>query len=622
MAAETARQEKDYATAEKQLRTVIALSPRFAEAYMNLGLIYELEDRREQAVPQFEKAALLKPQLTGAQFFLGVDDCKLGDAAQAIPHLQAATRAKPDLPEAWLWLATAQEMTGQTSQEVKTLQAGLRSNPQNIDLLYLLGHADEELGKSEVDRLQKAQPDSSYVEQLLAENYATSGYASVALLHLQNALRETPRRPGLHLEEAEVFLHAGNLQRAREEIAAELALDPHSLAARVRRGEIELLGGDVAAALSDWAEAMAVDAPRTEAILGLRQSGFGDASAEKLPTALRLQLDAMRSQIASRQGPARDLALTFLEVQAGSRPARIFTPTPAMGAGPSGPMCTPAQLAKWLADDQLEPVAACSFRLAASQIPLPLRLEVARAAFATGRPAQALKILEALPSGSASAAEARYWKARCYERLALAADLQLFQLDPDSYRAHEILGDLDVARGEDNQAIAEYQQALAQRPTLPNLHYQVGHLEWKVYKVEEARREFLAELRLNPRHAGTLLDLGNTYLYERQPDKALTYLHQVARLDPHYPDIHEFLGMAYSQLREYPRAEAELKIAVVTDKDGRIHYQLGRVYQALAMSAEAEREFSISDKLKHQSEQENVVRVQEIAAAEAALKPQ
>jgi Tfp pilus assembly protein PilF len=60
-------------------------------------------------------------------------------------------------------------------------------------------------------------------------------------------------------------------------------------------------------------------------------------------------------------------------------------------------------------------------------------------------------------------------------------------LDPDFYRAYEILGDLHVVRGEDAKAIEKYQKALAGRPALPNLHYQIGHLEWKLYEVQEAR---------------------------------------------------------------------------------------------------------------------------------------
>jgi tetratricopeptide (TPR) repeat protein len=245
---------------------------------------------------------------------------------------------------------------------------------------------------------------------------------------------------------------------------------------------------------------------------------------------------------------------------------------------------------------------------------------MARALFETGRTESAFAVLQNLPVAQADPAEALYWKARCFKNLALATYLRLFQLNPDSYRAHEVLGDLDVARGEDAKAIEEYRKALEVRPALPNLHYQIGHLLWKGYKVQEAREQFLAELAVNPVHTGALFDLGNTYLYERQPEKALQYLRKVSELDPRYPDLHQFIGMAYSRLTEYADAETELKLAAATDKEGSVHYQLARVYQALGKPAEAQREFAISDELTRESHQRNQERVQRVAAAEAALK--
>jgi tetratricopeptide (TPR) repeat protein len=620
-AAQQAQQQKDYATAEQEYRKVISLSPGFAEAYMNLGLVYELQSRRQEALAMFGRAVRLKPGLAGAQFFLGVEYCKLGDATRALPHLEAAVRARPDLPDAWSWLATAHEMLGQTPEEVKSLQAGLRSNPQSVDLLYLLGHSYEQLGKEAVDRIQQRSPNSTYVEQLLAENYATSGYPAVALLHLENALKDSPDRLGLHLEIGEVFLHAGNLKRAQEEMAAELRLNPHNLRARVRRGEVNLLNGDVAGAMADWSQAITVDPTRTEAILGVREFGLGDTAQEKLPPELRPRVEALRGQIESQTGPASRLALAFLDTQAGGAPIEsISEKSVESAAGKPSHVCTAKQVQAWLAEDKLESVASCSSGVLSAPFSRQLRLGVAHALFETGRPDRALRVLDSLPPAKADFPEVLYGRARCYKKLALATYFRLFELNPDSYRAHEVLGDLYAARGEEGKAIEEYQRALEKRPTLPNLHYQIGHLQWKVYKVQEARREFQAELALNPNHTGALFDLGNTYLYERQPEKALQYLKRVNELDPQNPDIHQFLGMGYTQLGRYSQAESELKLAAATDKEGKIHYQLGRLYQALGKPAEARREFSISDELNRESHRKNEQRVQRVAAAEAVLK--
>jgi tetratricopeptide (TPR) repeat protein len=588
---------------------------------MNLGLVFELQSRRPEAIAMFEKAVHLKPGLAGAQFFLGVDYSKLGDARRAIPHLEAAVHSRPNLPDAWSWLASAYQETGQTFRQVNTLQAGLRANPDSIDLLYLLGQAYEQLGKYAVDRIQQEDSQSTFLEQLLAENYAATGYLSVAMLHLQNALKESPDRASLHIALAEVLLHAGNLKRAEDEIAAELRIAPHSLRAMVRRGEVEFLRGDVPQALADWSQALALAPARCEVILGVRELGFGDTSQEKLPDELRAQLTQLRAQVESQSGPANQLALAFISTQEGATPVVAS----AADAGDSDATqsisaCTVPQIQTWLAADLLQMVAGCSTPILKQPLPTNLRLEIARALYETGLADRALAALGGMAPSQEDSPQALYWKSRCYNRLALAAYLRLFAVDPDSYRAHQVLGDMEDLRGEDSKAIADYEIALAKRPTLPNLHYQIGHLEWKSYKTEEARKQFQAELAMNPRHAGALFDLGSTYLREHQADKALVYLKRVYDLDSKYPDLHDFMGIAYSQLNRYAEAEKELKIAAPSDKDGSVHYQLARVYTALGKPSEAQQEFALSNQLLAATHRANEERVQRIAEAEAALK--
>jgi tetratricopeptide (TPR) repeat protein len=163
------------------------------------------------------------------------------------------------------------------------------------------------------------------------------------------------------------------------------------------------------------------------------------------------------------------------------------------------------------------------------------------------------------------------------------------------------MGDLESAKGNDGKAIEEYRAAIALKPSLPNLHYSLGHLLWKDLKVSEARVELEAELALNPRHPGSLDDLGDTYLLEHQPNKALPYLLRALAADSGNPDIHRDLGTAYSELRDYRKAEEHFKIAVSADRDGSVHYKLARVYQALGEKESAAREFALSTALNRES---------------------
>jgi tetratricopeptide (TPR) repeat protein len=156
-------------------------------------------------------------------------------------------------------------------------------------------------------------------------------------------------------------------------------------------------------------------------------------------------------------------------------------------------------------------------------------------------------------------------------------------------------------KGDDNKAIEEYRAAIAQRPTVPNLHYSLGHLLWKNLETAEAREEFDAELKLNPGHAGALHDLGNTYLAEHQPEKALPYLTRALASDASDPELHRDLGTGYQELRDYRKAEAEFTIAAVADADGSVHYKLARAYQALGEKQKAATEFALSAQMNRES---------------------
>ena len=163
------------------------------------------------------------------------------------------------------------------------------------------------------------------------------------------------------------------------------------------------------------------------------------------------------------------------------------------------------------------------------------------------------------------------------------------------------MGDLEAAKGDDAKGIEEYRAAVALKPSAPNLHYSLGHLLWKDLKVPEARVELRAELAVNPRHAGALNDLGNTYLFEHQPNTALPYLVKALEANPGNVDIHRDLGTAYSELGDYHKAEEHFKIAVANDHEGAVHYKLARVYQALGEKEKAAHEFAISTTLNRES---------------------
>jgi tetratricopeptide (TPR) repeat protein len=614
-AAKEAQRSQDYVAAEREYKAILVLSPNFGEVHMNLGLLYELQHREPDEMIEFRRALKLKPTLAGANFFLGVEYCKLGDGAKAVPYLKAAVKADPSRSDSWSWLATAQEMSGQISDELMTLKRALKLQPENIDLLYLLGRTYERLGKDEVSTIQRLAPKSSRAEQLLAESYATSNQWPSAVIHFQNALSVSPRGRGLHVELGEVFLHAGKINQAIQEFAAELELDAHSVRAMVRRGEAKLIRGDLDGALGDWSKAVAIDLTSAERVLGIHESGFGEAALEQLPDSDQKKLVQLTPELQTKNTPAAHLALAFIAAQNGTaNPVMADYKQTTMLKGDNRLVCSAEGMRNRLNEGRLSGLAQCvGLGLRGTS---KFRTEVASAMVEAGDYETALGVLASLPLVDRQSSEAAYWRARAYEKLATAAYLQLYQANPDSYRLHQLMGDLEASKGGDRKAIQEYRTAISVKPSLPNLHYSLGHLLWKNLDVAEARTELEVELAINPRHPGALHDLGNTYLLEHQPEKALEYLNRALAMEPDNAGVHLDLGTAYTQLSQFQKAEAEYKRALPTDHDGSIHYKLAKVYQALKRKEEATHEFAISSEMNRESHDRLEKQTQRLAEIE------
>jgi tetratricopeptide (TPR) repeat protein len=377
------------------------------------------------------------------------------------------------------------------------------------------------------------------------------------------------------------------------------------LRALVRRGEARLIQGNLDTALQDWEKAIVIDREQTERILGLRETGFGDSALEQLSDTNREKIQRLASDLQRRESPAAHLALAFLAEQNGSfsqaaAESRLVHAATAKDHD-AGITCTTEAVNLALQRNEYSKIPPCLGKILTPRSSPELRIRVAAALLEAGQSGRALQTLEGLPAAENSSAEAAYWRARCYEKLATAAYLQLYQVDSNSHRMHQLMGDLEAAKGNDGKAIEEYRAAIALKPSLPNLHYSLGHLLWKDLKVPEARIELETELALNPRHAGALNDLGNIYLLEHQPNKALPYLERALAADSANSDIHRDLGTAYSELGDYRKAEEHFTIAVSSDRDGSVHYKLARVYQALGEKEKAAREFALSTALNRES---------------------
>jgi tetratricopeptide (TPR) repeat protein len=214
-------------------------------------------------------------------------------------------------------------------------------------------------------------------------------------------------------------------------------------------------------------------------------------------------------------------------------------------------------------------------------------------------------------------AEGHYLLATTYEHLSLSVLSRMFQLDPNSYRVHQLLGRIYKYRWQNQKALAEYKMVERVHPALPGLHLAIGEVLWREGQIDPALVEFEAEIRVNPYDARPYAEMGTVLVIKHESERAIPYLSKALQLQPGMLLVHKQLGIAYHQQKNYAMAEEELKKALPIDHDGSVHYLLGSVYRDSGHPKKARAEMEEARLIETASEHKAEVKT----AAAADSKP-
>lgn len=116
-----------------------------------------------------------------------------------------------------------------------------------------------------------------------------------------------------------------------------------------------------------------------------------------------------------------------------------------------------------------------------------------------------------------------------------------------SSMTHFNQGVLCQSKGQNAQAIVEYEKAIALNPANVKAHYNLGILyKWKG-DYERAAREYRETIRLDPHFAKAYYNLGIILKGKGQVEDAIAKFKQAIQIDPRYSDAYLGLGLIYSQ---------------------------------------------------------------------------
>jgi tetratricopeptide (TPR) repeat protein len=143
----------------------------------------------------------------------------------------------------------------------------------------------------------------------------------------------------------------------------------------------------------------------------------------------------------------------------------------------------------------------------------------------------------------------------------------LIAAQPDSARAHQALGENYFVLRQMPQAEKEFREALHLRPELPGLHLELGQVYANTAQWAKAEEEFRAEAKLQPGSAEAGYRLGATLLQQGKTQEAFAELKRSNTLKPDMPETLYSLGKAASLTGDGATAEKSWARVVELEKD-------------------------------------------------------
>jgi len=176
---------------------------------------------------------------------------------------------------------------------------------------------------------------------------------------------------------------------------------------------------------------------------------------------------------------------------------------------------------------------------------------------------------------------------------------EAIRLKPDYAEAHYNLGVVLAGKGQTDEAISEFHEALQLKPDYAEAHNNVGTALLNKGRTDEAVAQFQESIRFEPRHAESHNNLGAALARKGQINEAISEYREALRLNPDFPDAHNNLGDALFKQGQNDEAISQFREALRLKPDyPDAHDNLGNALFIKGQTDEAVIQFQEAIRLK------------------------
>jgi tetratricopeptide (TPR) repeat protein len=144
--------------------------------------------------------------------------------------------------------------------------------------------------------------------------------------------------------------------------------------------------------------------------------------------------------------------------------------------------------------------------------------------------------------------------------------LAMYQKATGTQRDPEALAEIAAIKGDADNAIRYYREAIEERPRAPDLHNNLAAMLAHKGLEDQAIVEYQTAVSIAPKQYDAHMNLGAILTRHKRNDEALREFRTAAGIRPNSPEPHVYLALLYAQTNQLANAIAELRAAGQIDE--------------------------------------------------------